>query len=99
MRLENHMSYPAPSRDHPIRLVSVGSSSGGEDLLRSGAAASGWGRRVWCFVVAGWERFRKEIRIQATIKLLESFDDRTLGDIGIHRCLIEHMVRREPDDE
>ena len=50
--------------------------------------------RAFAAVAAGWNRFRRERELRATVETLHRLDDHLLRDIGLRRGDIEAGVRR-----
>ena len=53
----------------------------------------GWSARVRSRAIRLWSSGRRARQRRRAITELETLDDRTLKDIGIHRCQIESVVR------
>jgi uncharacterized protein YjiS (DUF1127 family) len=78
----------------PGWLYPVQSSSFDDSLPMVSIASFGWTARARSRVVRVWSALCREQRqCRRATRELEALDDRTLRDVGIHRCDIKSVVR------
>lgn len=64
------------------------------DMPREGRDRSPWYAPIGVFIAACWRRIRRARERRQTIAELRQLDHRTLRDIGLYACDIEHIARR-----
>jgi uncharacterized protein YjiS (DUF1127 family) len=79
-------------RENEVPRLSRGylrTSESFEGSANTQSAFPGWSGRVTSCVTGFWSRICREWQIWSTVRQLQTLDDRTLEDIGIHRSQIE----------
>jgi uncharacterized protein YjiS (DUF1127 family) len=69
-----------------LRAIHPRKSEDSERSAKAQTTPPGLNARVSSVVTRFWAKMPRERRARPTIAKLEAFDDRTLKDIGIHRC-------------
>ncbi len=75
-----------------VRLSGYQTSQDNQRSAGVQIASPAWNARIISRLVMLWARMRRAQNIRRTITTLESLDDRTLKDIGMHRCQIQSVV-------